>query len=199
MKLLILIMFILCPKVLATVDDVSTPEVFQREYIYTSFQEHKNIQTVGVFTCVAMVILDKNGYGALAHFDASTDLERGVDEVLSAFNGAREVSVSLYGGQSPYRLEKRIVEKLEGHGVVPDLIERNSDPEGAMNINVNLRSGVISKYVESISNMGYRERAFKADRMKFSKRLYRHQGSIGGGDFLPDFSEEEENLFNFSF
>ncbi|PIK15965.1 hypothetical protein [Halobacteriovorax sp. JY17] len=196
---LFLLLFIVSMNSFAGIDELKTPEVAQREYIYTNSEVNESIQTVGVYTCVALVVRDRGGNGALAHFDAATDIDRGVSEVLSNFSDLSELEVSLFGGQSPYRLEEEIKEKLLEYGLTPDRILRNTTSKASMNINVNLKTGIISDYTERFSNTSYSTRKFKSDRLKFSKRLYRHEKSIGGGDYIPAEDESEFGFEGFRF
>lgn len=199
MKRLIFLIFLMNQNILASIDDANTPEVFQREYIYTNSELRENIQTVGVNTCVALVVLDDYGNGALAHFDAATNISSGLIEILSNFSDQSTLRVSLYGGQSPYKLERLLRDNLQQLGIVKVESIRNRSTSDSMNININLKTGKISQYDEFYSSSSYSERKFKLDRMKFSKRLYRHEDSIGGGDSVPDFRDEENNIFDFGF
>lgn len=197
MKLLIFIIFIFSRSIFAAVDDVNTPEVAQREYIYTNLLAKENIQTVGLYTCVALVVLDEHGNGALAHFDAATDIDQGITEILSNFSNIRALSVSLYGGQSPYRLENELRDKLLQFGLGRVDSIRNNSSESSMNININLKTGAISQYSEVVSSTKVGVARFKSDRLKFSKRLYRHEDSLGGGDYIPDVDETEFDFLSF--
>jgi len=197
MKSLIFIIIIFPVITFAAVDEANTPEVFQREYIYTNSVVHENIQTVGVYTCVALTIIDGHGNAALAHFDAATDIESSLSEILSNFSDISDLRVNLYGGQSPYRLEKELRNKLLELGLNRVGIVRNISSKDSMNINLNLKTGQVSQYAEMISYTKVGVARYKSDRLKFSKRIYRHEDSLGGGDYVPEFDESEFDFLTF--
>lgn len=193
--LISILLFINSTFIFAFTDSADIPEVFQREYISTNIQKHDYIQTYGVYTCVAVVIFSEEGSAVMAHFDSGTDLKKGIREILRDFKG--KFKVELHGGQAPYNLEKRIVSELAIHEVVVSNISRNLTSDSSKNITLDLNTGEIINYDEMISSTPFNKRSAKMDRVKFSKRLSRHEDSLGGGDFLQVSSVEEFSIFPF--
>lgn len=176
-------------------DSAQIPEASQREYIYTDSTRHQFVQTYGVYTCLAVVFYSESTQtGVLAHIDSATKLPEAILEIASLFRGD-SYSVRIYGGQAPHNLESRVVETLENFGIEVSDIVRNTSRE-AINIVLDLKTGDVFQYDEMVSATDYKVAKAKADRLKFSKRLYRHQeSSIGGDVVLIDSSSSE---FNFS-
>ncbi|EQC43838.1 hypothetical protein [Bacteriovorax sp. Seq25_V] len=164
-------------------DSAQIPEIAQREYIYTDSTRHQYVQTYGVYTCLAVVFYSESTQtGVLAHIDSATKLPEAVSEIAKLFKGD-SYSVRIYGGQAPYYLESRVVETLENFGIEVSDIVRNTSRQ-AINIVLELKTGEVFEYDEMHSSTNYKIRQAKVDRLKFSKRLYRHQDSSIGGDIV---------------
>lgn len=177
-------------------DSVNIPEVFQREYIHTDFNNHKFVQTFGVYTCVAVVIYSANKSAVLAHFDAATKVDRSIDLLLKNFSTQETLTITLLGGQPPFKLEQNISKNLEEKGFLVNKTIRNRKNE-SLSIILSLESGELFKYDENISSTDWRVSREKVDRLKFEKKLYRHENSIGGGDFLDIIEQNSMEQFNF--
>ncbi|OUR96678.1 hypothetical protein A9Q84_10065 [Halobacteriovorax marinus] len=195
MKKFILLILLFINSTFAFTDSADIPEVFQREYISTNVLKHDYVQTYGVYTCVAVVIYGENAQAVMAHFDSGTDIRKGIKEILREFN--HSFRVELYGGQAPFNLEKKIVSELKVHGVEVSKVARNETSDSSKNITLDLNTGDVFDYDEIISSTPYNKRSAKMDRIKFSRRLSRHEDSVGGGDFLQVSDSEEFSIFPF--
>jgi hypothetical protein len=196
LSLFLILMFSVSPfaKVL---DDPSIKEVFQREYIFTDSSVDEYVQTYGVNTCVAVVVYDGHSKVSLAHFDSATDIEKSLKDILRDYDNRESIKVSLYGGVAPYKLEKSIVSTLEEYDLSPSVIERNRNSNDSKNITVEVSTGDVFEYDEMYSSTPWNIASHKVDRLKFRKRIYRHEESLGGGDFLDIRPVESFNIFNF--
>ncbi|MFG1482184.1 hypothetical protein ABMA79_14385 [Halobacteriovorax sp. HFRX-2_2] len=176
-------------------DRADIPEVFQREYIYTSAAKHTFVQTYGVATCVALIMHNSEGETVLAHLDSGTKVGQAISNFVK--NLGDVTSVRLYGGQPPYRLEDRIVSELSKYKLNPEVIIRN-DRNESLNLMLNLKSGDVEEYDETYASTDYRMANEKVKRLKFSSRISRHEESIGGGDVIeidPPISGFDFNMF----
>ncbi|MFG1500573.1 hypothetical protein ABMA70_10245 [Halobacteriovorax sp. XZX-3] len=178
---------------LTILDRADIPEVFQREYIYTSSQRHSFVQTYGVTTCVAVVMSNADGKSILAHLDSGTKLNGAISDFVKILGDV--TSIRLYGGQPPYRLEENIISELSKHSLYPELIIRNENNE-SLNIILDLRTGDVVEYDEMHSSTDYRVANEKVKRLKFSSRISRHEESIGGGDIIE--VDQSSNQFDFN-
>lgn len=71
---------------LAWQDDSSIVEVRQAEYIITNFNQKPFVQTYGLGPCIALIFHDlSTQMGALAHIDASTDVEKTMAQMITNF------------------------------------------------------------------------------------------------------------------
>lgn len=170
-------------------DRLGIPEVSQREYIQTSYNAHEYVQTYGMYTCVGLVIYNKEKQEAiLAHVDAATNVEKEVARLIEQIG--EDAVVSLIGGTE--KLAKRISNVVVSKGLSVDL-----RVEEIENIIVSLRDGQIYQYDESQMTTSYAVMDAKLDRMHFGgKRLFRHMDSLGGGDYL-ELSQESSTPFSF--
>jgi len=181
-------------------DHETIPEVSQREYIYTSINKHQYVQTYGAYTCLAVVFYSQvSQVGVLAHIDSATRLEKALEEILPLF-GESEISIRIYGGQAPYNLEKSFVSSLEKYHLIPDLIIRNLSSKDSKNIVLDLETGDVVEYDEMVASTNYQMRAAKVDRLKFSKKLFRHEDSSIAGDLIEiDESINHRDFFPLGF
>ncbi|WP_157679921.1 hypothetical protein [Bacteriovorax sp. DB6_IX] len=168
-------------------DRLGIPEVSQREYIVANAHQYDFVQTYGMATCVALVLFDTDSNQVfLAHIDAAVNLKRELPRALKNFS--TDIQALLIGGQD--KLANKIRETLK---------EMNYDSflriPKVENITVSLRTGEVFEYDESKVTTDWRVSQAKMDRLHFGgKRLFRHQDSIGGGDFL-ELSEESPSHF----
>ncbi len=140
----VLIFLILGPARASFSDDFSIVEVAQREYIFTDYKKDKFIQTYGVYTCVALIIYDKKlSRASLAHFDGATNIEQAITWMLRDYKNLENIEISLFGGQTPFRLERELVEALSEHGLSPKYIERNTSKNESKSIVLDVKTGVI--------------------------------------------------------
>ncbi|MGI4991418.1 hypothetical protein ACRXCV_02245 [Halobacteriovorax sp. GFR7] len=174
-------------------DRADIPEVFQREYIYTSAAKHAFVQTYGVATCVALIMRNSEGHSILAHLDSATKVEQAISNFIKDLGDI--TSVRLYGGQPPYRLEDRIISELANFKLYPEIIIRNERNE-SLNLMLNLKSGDVVDYDEINASTDYRIASEKVKRLKFSSRISRHEQSIGGGDVVE--VDSPSNGFDFN-
>ncbi|WP_127718357.1 hypothetical protein [Halobacteriovorax sp. HLS] len=177
-------------------DNVDIPEVYQREYIHTDYKKHKFVQTYGVFTCVAVIIYSDSKRAVLAHFDASTKIDRSIDQLLSNFSAQESLTITLAGGQTPFKLEEQLRANLREKGYKVSKTIRNKKND-ALSIMLNLDNGEVFEYSERVSSTDWKVSRAKIDRLKFEKRLYRHELSIGGGDYIEILEQPNEGQFNF--
>ncbi|EPZ50285.1 hypothetical protein M902_1308 [Bacteriovorax sp. BAL6_X] len=176
-------------------DRADIPEVFQREYIYTSGAKHEFVQTYGVATCVVLIMHNYEGHSVFAHLDSGTMVEQAISNFIKDLGNI--TSVRLFGGQPPYRLEDRIISELEKYKLYPEIIIRN-ERNKSLNVMLNLKSGDVVEYDEVIASTDFRVVNEKVKRLKFSSRIYRHEESIGGGDIIEIDSPESDlglNMF----
>jgi hypothetical protein len=178
-------------------DSKEIVEVAQREYIFTDSVEHDYIQTYGVYTCVAVIISGINGRASLAHFDGGTNVEQALSWMLRDYSNLSELSISLYGGQPPFKLENDIVNSLQGLGFTPKTIVRNNSKNHSKSIMVNVLTGEIFNYRETVSSTDWKIASAKVNRLKFGRSIYRHEKSIGGGDVVEVIESSLNSMFGF--
>lgn len=172
-------------------------EVAQREYVFADSVENEFIQTYGVYTCVAVVIVGDRGRASLAHFDGGTKVDQALTWMLRDYAKLEDLKISIYGGQPPFKLEEDIIHKLYLMGLRPLLVDRNKSKNHSKSIMVNVKSGVISNYKETISSTNWRIARAKVNRLKFGRSIYRHEKSIGGGDIVEVIESDSLDIFGF--
>lgn len=178
-------------------DQVDEAEVFQREYIYTQFNQNSAVQTVGLYTCIGLVVWDPQQRSAiLAHIDAATNVEHELEKLRSLMAWERSDIFLIGGVQNSTRLRDAIVEKVyELGGNIKFAVQNNRGARG-LNIRLDLSSGELSFFHPRYSTTTPDEARAKHDRIRGGSRLYRHLDSIGGGDPLM-LSGEEYDPFDF--
>lgn len=169
-----------------TEDRLGEPEVFQREYISTQRDKDQFVQTIGVYTCVALVIFDPNTKKAiLAHLDPSTNIDKELPRLtrdISFKNSEISMLGGVVGDLGFFDRVKLKVESLDG---VVFRLAHNKRGSMGMNLRLNLNNGDLSRYSESRRSTPSGVASAKADRMRFvSSKLFRHEASIGGGDVV---------------
>ena len=90
--------------------------------------------------------------------------------------------------------EQKIIDALNTHGVAPAYIERNKTKNESKNITVDVATGEIHHYFETISSTPWQISSEKVNRLKFGRSLYRHEDSIGGGDIVDVLDTQEFNF-----
>ena len=166
-------------------DSPEYPEVFQREYIFTNYKAFEKIQTYGLSTCVAVIVYNSElKEGALAHFDARTRLSE-LDVILKNFSHLSNLRIELYGGKIG---EKDLIFKIKKYlnelGLKVFKIKQNENSAASMSVMLDLDSGITSEYTEIYPSSDYQTSLAKINRIKFGRRLFRHELSIGGGDLV---------------
>lgn len=166
-------------------------EVMQREYAEINIHVSRYIQTYGLASCVALLIYEpETTRTVLAHIDAMTDLKQ-----LEKFRNLLETGeLFLIAGdlESSRKLMLKIEQKLKAlGGLNAILIENDSGQTG--NILFDLKEGKLYEYEEVYLSTSFAVREAKKKRLKFGKRLYRHEQSLGGGDrvHVDDINLEE--------
>ena len=172
-------------------------EVAQREYIFTDSVEHKYIQTYGVFTCVAVVISGEGTRASLAHFDAGTKIDQALSWMLRDYSKLEKLKISIYGGQPPFKLEENILKNLYLRGLEVISVNRNKSKNHSKSIIVNVKSGEVSNYRETVSSTDWQVAGAKVNRLKFGRSIYRHENSIGGGDIIEVMENSSRSIFGF--
>lgn len=171
-------------------------EVFQREYIETYQSEFMEVQTSGLNSCVGVILSTPNaeGHTILAHIDAQTDLDKEIRMLLEKFQNDDIKPIAwVYGSykESKVNTYDKIVQYLKNSKI--EIISRKQNPTSSdsFNIRFNLESKEVffdnNLYVDIKSGI----RKEKVNRIKFGKRLYRHENSAGGGySFSPDIEDK---------
>jgi hypothetical protein len=155
------------------------------------------IQTYGLVTCVALSIYDKDtNTGMLAHIDSRTDLSGLLTDINFFKNGNNSV-VELHGGvrNTAINLSVKIEKFLIQQGFKIDRIKVNKNANSSMNISLNLKNGIIKNYDETFQNTEYKVGQAKISRLKFGRKIYRHENSLGGGD--PVAFENQYDIYDF--
>lgn len=196
---LVLAITIFCLSFFSYSRDLGTePEVFQREYIHTSMLIHKNIQTFGLSTCVALFLYDTSKKEAiLAHIDASVDLEKEIPHLARLLD---RVDFSfVLGGQerSAIDLHLKVLTMMNFLEIPVRESLYNKNSKSSMSLSFDLEDGSYEFYDEMNLKTDYRVLSKKNDRLKFHSRLYRHEESLGGGDLVVIDNEQESNPWSF--
>lgn len=166
-------------------DSPSIPEVAQREYIFTHSAEYPQVQTYGLATCIGLSIFQRESqYGLLAHIDARTELGQ-FESLFKNFKyqSVEELEVILIG-QNKGLTYKKIKEKLQTLNIPFQFHLIKAKKNSSFGVMLNLITGKVLDYDELYPNTGYKKSIAKVNRLKFGKRLYRHEMSIGGGDVV---------------
>lgn len=161
------------------------PEVFQREYILTSGSIHKEVQTYGVNTCVALYLYDENGVAIVAHLDASTKVKKEIPNLLK--NLGSNITAKVYGGVpgASINLFGQVVDTLTYYGVPIAEQKQNENDRESMSLSFNLITNEVEHYEEMSSRTKFNVLEAKIKRLHIgTKRLYRHEDSLGGGDIV---------------
>ncbi len=175
----------------------NTAEVFQREYISTTSSEFDQIQTGGLNTCVGVVIHQKNSTKTvLAHIDAGVDPERAIDTLLSSFNDKNNLRSWVYGGikKSSLQTYEKILDELERNNIPVIAKEQNRSSSSSTSIRFDLKKGELILNNNIYVEIPYNVRQGKMDRIKFERRLFRHEGSLGGGDDPLQYYVEQNDI-----
>jgi hypothetical protein len=167
-------------------DTPTIPEVYQREYIHTNANDQSFVQTAGLVTCIALTIYDAHSRtGVLAHIDGKTT-DNDIKMLFSHFQDISKLNVQLHGGLalSKFNLMPRVINLVSSLGILINYKSQNLTNTDSMSILLNLETGAVSKYTEIYRFYSYAIYSAKSNRMKYSKKLFRHSLSIGGGDEL---------------
>lgn len=171
-------------------------EVFQREYIETYQSEFMELQTSGLNSCVGLILSVPNerGHTIVAHIDAQTNLNSELQMLLEKFENAQETPIAwVYGSYKNGKINtyEKIIQFLKNSKIEIIGAQQNQTSSESLNIRFNLESKEVfinnNLYVDIKSGI----RKEKINRIKFGKKLYRHEKSIGGGYFFsPDIEDK---------
>lgn len=173
----------------------NTAEVFQREYIITNSSQFDQVQTGGLNTCVGVLLYHKDTTTVLAHIDAGVDLERAIDTLLNSFNDRSDLRAWVYGGikTSSLRTYDKILDLLERSGIPVIAKGQNRSSSSSSSIRFNLKKGELILNNNIYVDIPYNVRQGKTDRLKFERRLFRHEKSFGGGDDPLQYYVDQNN------
>lgn len=167
-----------------TQDRANEPEVFQREYIVTQKESNEFIQTIGLTTCVALIVYNPVTQTALlAHLDAATKIDKEISRFAKEVN-FKKSKISMIGGvKGSLNFFNRLRKKVESLGGVVSQIAHNELKSRGINVRLNLKTGEVSRYFETVRATPYPIVSAKTDRLVYTRsRLFRHEESLGGGD-----------------
>lgn len=174
----------------------ATAEIFQREFIYSYSSTHSEVQTGGLNTCVGVVLYHRDSTETvLAHVDAGVDPQRAMDTLLSSFSNKEGLVAWVYGGIVTSRLGtyQKILQSLEREKITVIDKAQNKGGNDYLNIRFNLEKGELIINRNSYIEIPYSIRQAKTDRLKFERRMFRHEQSVGGGDDPLQYYTEPSN------
>lgn len=152
---------------LSAEDSVEAMEVYMGEYGVTSTKQTRFIQTPLIADCIALALYDPaSETGALAHLTISnTAVFDSLDRILEEFRllgiPVSRLQARLVGGYLPdsSELHAQIVTWLHREGVA--LLEKDVLNNKVYSIQLDLKTGFLEEYWDSVSNVPKREKALR--------------------------------------